>query len=74
MYDHDFYAEMDREVITALKSVVWITITGLKFLVLYILAQPIRLYEYIIDAIKTEEESQHETNIRFKRLKRYGHI
>lgn len=74
MYDHDFYAEMDRELIIALKSVVGITIVGMKFLVLYILAQPIRLYEYIVDAIQTEEESQHDTNIRFKRLKRYGHI
>lgn len=74
MYDFEFYADTDRQVMHVLKDVVWTNFMGMKILVSYLLLQPYRLYEYIVDMINTEEQSQSEMNIRFKRLERNGHI
>lgn len=74
MYDFKFYADADQKMMHVLKDVVWTNFTGMKILVIYLLMQPHRLYEYIVDMINTEEQSQSEMNIRFKRLKRNGHI
>lgn len=74
MYDFEFYADTDRKMMHVLKDVVWTNFTGMKILVNYLLLQPYRLYEYIVDMINTEEQSQSEMNIRFKRLERNGHI
>lgn len=74
MYDFEFYADADRKMMHVLKYVVWTNIMGMKILVSYLLLQPYRLYEYIVDMINTEEQSQSEINIRFKRLERNGHI
>lgn len=74
MYDFEFYADADQKMMHVLKHVAWTNFMGMKILVIYLLLQLDRLYEYITDRIKTEEQSQSEIMIRFKRLERNGHI
>lgn len=74
MYDFEFYADTDQKMIHVLKHIAWINFMGMKILVNYLLLQPYRLCEYIADRFNTEEQSQSEMIIRFKRLERNGHI
>ena len=74
MYDFEFYADTDQKMMHALKHIARTNFMGMKILVNYLLLQLYRLYEYIADRIKTEEQSQSEMMIRFKRLERNGHI
>lgn len=74
MYDFEFYADTDQKMMHVLKHVTRTNFMGMKILVNYLLLQLYRLYEYIADRIKTEEQSQSEMMIRFKRLERNGHI
>lgn len=74
MYDHDYYAKMDEAMVRVLKAVVRSVGYGFTGLYHYLKKQPTRLYEYIRYRIQLECDSQSEIDVRFKRLKRYGHI
>ena len=74
MYDHDYYATLDRAMVKLLK---YTALNGLRTLIaiaVYLFMQPIRLCEYIEDCIRMERDSQKKTEIRFENLKQHGHI
>ena len=70
MYDHDYYAKMDKAMVRVLKAVGY----GFTGLYHYLKKQPTRLYEYICYQIQLERDDQRETEIRFENLKQHGHI
>lgn len=74
MYDHDYYAKMDKAMVRVLKAVARSVGYGFTGLYHYLKKQPIRLCEYIEDCIQTERDNQHEAEIRFENLKQHGHI
>lgn len=74
MYDRDFYMALDDLMMYVLKRFVDAFGGTLIFIVLYLLIQPLRLYYYIQDRIETEKQIQREERIRFRNLKRNGHI
>ena len=74
MYDHDYYAKMDKSMVRVLKPVVRSVGYGFSGLYHSLKKQPIRLYEYIRYQIQLERDDQRETEIRFENLKQHGHI
>lgn len=74
MYDHDFYEQMDSQMVTLLMDLLIYMISALYAAVWYVLIQPIRLVEYIRYCIQMERECNREETIRFENLKRTGHI
>lgn len=74
MYDRDFFMAVDDLMLYLLKQLVEAFGGTLIFIVLYLLLQPIRLYYYIQECIATERQIQREERIRFRNLKRNGHI
>ena len=74
MYDHDYYAKMDKAMVRVLKAVARSVGYGFTGLYHYLKKQPTRLYEYIRYQIQLERDDQRETEIRFENLKQYGHI
>lgn len=67
MYDHDYYAKMDKAMVCVLRAVA-------RSVYHYLKMQPTRLYEYIRYRIQLERDDQRETEIRFENLKQHGHI
>ena len=74
MYDYDFYEMMDYEMLHALKSALNAIGKALIFIVLYIPIQPARACYWIRECIENEKQTQREEKIRFRNLKRTGHI
>lgn len=74
MYDHDYYAKMDKAMVHVLKAVARSVGYGFAGLYHYLKKQPTRLYEYIRYQIQLERDDQRETEIRFENLKQHGHI
>ena len=74
MYDHDYYAKMDKAMVRVLKAVARSVGYGFTGLYHYLKKQPIRLYEYIRYRNQLESDYQRETDIRFENLKQHGHI
>lgn len=74
MYDHDYYAKMDKAMVRVLKAVARSVGYGFTGLYHYLKKQPTRLYEYIRYQIQLERDDQRETEIRFENLKQHGHI
>lgn len=74
MYDHDYYAKMDKAMARVLKAVAHSVGYGFIGLYHYLKKQPTRLYEYICYQIQLERDDQRETEIRFENLKQHGHI
>lgn len=74
MYDHDYYAKMDKAMVRVLKAVARSVGYGFTGLYHYLKKQPTRLYEYIRYQIQLERDDQRETEIRFEHLKQHGHI
>ena len=74
MYDSEYYAAMDRIMGNTLKGTALTVGSTIMAIVYYLLMQPLRLYDYICDGIKTEKQSQREEEKRFRILKRSGHI
>lgn len=74
MYDHDFYEQIDSQMVGILMDLLIYILSALYAVVWYLLIQPIRLVEYIRYCIQMERECDREETIRFKNLKRTGHI
>lgn len=74
MYDHDYYAKMDKAMMRVLKAVARSVGYGFTGLYHYLKRQPTRLYEYICYRVQLERDSQREEEIRFENLKQNGHI
>ena len=74
MYNHEYYACMDAFMVYLWKDFGKKLLRVLDGTLRYLLISPIRLYEYIYDCIQTERETQHDEMIRFRNLKRNGHI
>lgn len=74
MYNHDYYATLDRAMVKQLKYTALNILRTLIAIALYLFLQPVRLYEYIEDCFRMERDSQKETEIRFENLKQNGHI
>ena len=74
MYDHDYYAKMDKAMMRVLKAVARSVVYGFTGLYHYLKRQPTRLYEYICYRVQLERDSQREEEIRFENLKQNGHI
>ena len=74
MYDSEYYAAMDRIMGNTLKGTALTVGSTIMAIVYYLLMQPLRLYDYICDAIETEKQCQREEAKRFRILKRNGHI
>lgn len=74
MYDHDYYAKMDKAMVCVLRAVARSVGYGFTGLYHYLKKQPTRLYEYIRYRIQLERDYQRETEIRFENLKQHGHI
>ena len=74
MYDHDYYAVLDKVMVRILKEVARSVKYGFMGLYSYLKKQPTRLYEYICYQIQLERDDQRDTEIRFRNLKRNGRI
>lgn len=74
MYDHDYYAMLDKIMVRILKEVARSVKYGFTGLYRYLKKQPTRLYEYICYQIQLERDDQRDTEIRFRNLKRNGRI
>ena len=74
MYDHDYYAMLDKVMVRILKEVARSVKYGFMGLYRYLKKQPTRLYEYICYQIQLERDDQREAEIRFKNLKQNGRI
>ena len=74
MYDHDYYAMLDKVMVRILKEVARSVKYGFMGLYHYLKKQPTRLYEYICYQIQLERDDQREAEIRFKNLKQNGRI
>ena len=74
MYDHDYYAKMDKAMVRVLKAVARSVGYGFMGLYHYLKKQPTRLYEYIRYQIQLERDDQREAEIRFQNLKQNGRI
>lgn len=74
MYDHDFYEQMDSQMVGILVDLLIYILSVLYAVVWYLLIQPIRLVEYIRYCIQMERECDREETIRFENLKQNGHI
>ena len=60
MYDHDYYAKMDKAMVRVLKAVARSVGYGFTGLYHYLKKQPARLYEYIRYQIQLERDDQRE--------------
>lgn len=74
MYNHDYYATLDRAMVKRLKYTALNILRTLIAIALYLFMQLVRLYEYIEYCFRMERDSQKETEIRFENLKQHGHI
>lgn len=74
MYDHDYYAKMDKLMKYTLVDCIRRDLMVLRALAWYLMVQPIRLCEYIEERVRIEREVRRETEIRFQNMKQNGHI
>ena len=74
MYNRNYYAQVDDAMMKLWKDFGRRLLRVLDGTMRYVLTLPIRLYEYIYDAISGELERQRGSRIRFQNLKRDVHI